>query len=127
MRGWQAKTFFHYGDDGRIDYTETESPWDPFQLALVDALEDWEADLHTCGRPMSESLRLTGRDDPIYVVGRKICVACKELDREQKALGDQWEKAHEAGYHPESYTLLTVHTIAEAQRMIASQTAVSPE
>lgn len=93
----------------------------------MDGLADWEADLHSCGRPMSESLRLTGRDDPVYVVGRKICVACKELDREQKALNDSWEKAHESGYRPERYTLLTVHTIAEAQQMVAEQGASSPE
>lgn len=93
----------------------------------MDALADWEADLHICGRPMSESLRVLGRDDPTYVVGRKICLACRELDREMKGLDDQWKKAHEAGYHPERYTLLTVHTIAEAQRMIAEEGASSPE
>lgn len=107
--------------------TETESPWDPFQLALVDALAEWEADLHICGRPMSESLRVIGRDDPTYVVGRKICVACKELDRERKSLNDGWKKSHEAGYRPETYTLLTVHTVAEAQAMVNAGAASSPD
>jgi hypothetical protein len=124
------RTFYHYDDPAhpdRVTSTTTESAWDPFQLALLDALTDWEADLHVCGRPMSESLRVVGKNEPTYVVGRKICLACKEVDREQKALNDQWKKMHEAGYYPEHYTLLTVHTIAEAQRMIAEQGAISPE
>ena len=87
----------------------------------MEALVDWEEGLHDCGRHMSESLRLVGREDPVYVVGQKICLACKELDRTIRAQYKQWEKAHEEGYRPERYTLNSVYLMDEARQLAKEQ------
>lgn len=85
------------------------------------ALSDWEEGLHDCGRHMSESLRLVGRPDPEYVVGKQVCLACKELDRTIQEQNRQWQKAHEDGYRPERYTLLRVYTMDEAKALHKQQ------
>ena len=97
--------------------------WNDYERLLVDALADWEDGLHTCGRHMSESLKLEGRPDPRYVVGARICLACKELDAHLAALAKGWEKAHKDNRHPERYTLHNVYLLEEAQQMIEAQQA----
>lgn len=111
--GWQPRTTYTYDDSGRLVSSVTESVWDEYERALVDAYQDYRADLHTCGRPMSESLRVAGRPDPEYVVGTSICVGCMALDQKRAARQKADEKAHERGEHPEAWRLDTVYTRAE--------------
>ena len=87
----------------------------------MEALSDYEDGLHSCGRHMSESLRLLGRPDPEYVVGQRVCLACKELDATQAGLAKKWEQSHKDGRHPERYTLLNVYTKDEAKAIAQKQ------
>lgn len=98
-------------------WTETESPWeDPHELATVDAYLDWKSDLHSCGRPMSESLRLAGREDPAYVVGTLECTACQELERHRAARSKVDEKSYgDSGVNPNVWRLDQVELLAEAR------------
>lgn len=83
---------------------------------MVDAYLDWKADLHTCGRPMSESLRLLGRDDPEYVIGTLECVACEELEKHRAQRSRADEKVHEkSGVNPNAWRLDRVDLMSEAR------------
>jgi hypothetical protein len=81
---------------------------------MIDAYLDWKSDLHTCGRPMSESLRLLGRDDPQYVVGTLECVACEELERFRAQRSKTDEKVYER-VNPNYWRLDRVELLAEAR------------
>lgn len=77
---------------------------------MLDKLKDWEADLHVCGRPLSESLHDYDKpaDEQIrYAVGTTTCRACQALDRVQAERGrTPEEKAmREAGRNPESWRI----------------------
>jgi hypothetical protein len=89
----------------------TESVWDAHERALVDAYQDWRADLHSCGRPLSESLRVRGREDPKYVVGTQVCVACLALERHRHTRAEADEKAGRKGL--EAARVDTVYTLDE--------------
>lgn len=88
---------------------------------MHDALLDWRADLHSCGRPLSESLQLAGRPDPDYVIGEMVCLACRKLDEHRaiRAKGD--EQARKDGRQPDTYRLDRVDTRAEALARIQAQ------
>jgi hypothetical protein len=89
---------------------------------MVDAYLDWKADLHTCGRPMSESLRLLGRDDPEYVVATLECVACEELEKHRAARSKVDAKSYEnSGVNPSVWRLERVELMAEARANFEQQ------
>lgn len=68
--------------------------------------KDWLADLHTCGRPMSESLRVHGRPDPNYRRGIRECVACEVLERSRAAEAKRNAKSiEETGVNPAAWQL----------------------
>lgn len=118
LHGWAPRTFYSHDGTGRVVSSWTETEWDAYELALVEAYLDWKADMCPgCGRPRSESLRVEGRPDPQYVVGTLICTGCLELDahRAHRATGDK--QAHEQGRHPDLARLDTVYTRAEATQM----------
>lgn len=92
----------------------TEPEWDDFNRAVVLASLDWTAELHSCGRPLSESLRTDGRPPPDYVVGELECTACRRSEA-------YVAKHHKKGVPP--YTVLQVYTRAEAQAIHAHQVA----
>lgn len=112
--GWQPKTFYHYDDQGRLEWSQTESVWNDYERMLLDALTDWESDLHTCGRQLSESLQLVGRPDPKYVVGDQVCLGCKALDQFWANRKGLLEDAHKEGRYPERYMLPRVYSESEA-------------
>ena len=95
--------------------------WNDYERTLMDALGAWENDLHTCGRPMSESLRVIGRPDPEYAVAAQICVGCQQLDGWWATRKDMLEKAHEDGRHPETYMLPRVYSQDELKQLWESQ------
>lgn len=102
-----------------MEYTTTESDWNDYERLLLDALTDWEENLHTCGRQLSESLsrRLEGVSDPLYTVASQECVACKALDQFWANRTKEWKKQHEDGYRPERYTLPRVFLRSEAEEI----------
>jgi hypothetical protein len=72
----------------------------------VDAYKDVLADLHTCGRPMSESLRVAGRPDPKYRRAVRECVACEVLERSRAAQAKRDEESiQETGVNPAAWQL----------------------
>lgn len=92
---------------------------------MVDALLNWREDLHTCGRPLSESLHDPDKspDEQIeYVVGVETCRACQALDKfhAQKAEDPNEKKLREAGRNPDSWRLPTVMPASEAAALVAS-------
>ena len=89
--------------------------FDDHDLALVDAYKDWLADLHTCGRPMSESLRVEDRDDPDYVVGTRICTACMALEQARAGRARADETDRENGLNPDVWRLDHVALKSEAR------------
>lgn len=102
-----------------MEWSQTESVWNDHERLLLDALTDWEENLHTCGRQLSESLsrRLEGVPDPEYTVANQECVACKALDQFWANRAKEWKKAHEDGRHPERYTLPQVYLRSEAEEL----------
>jgi hypothetical protein len=74
---------------------------------------DFKADLHTCGRPLSESLHLDGKPDVDYVLGESVCVACKRSNA-------YVEKHHKEGLPP--HVVLQVYTRDEAKAIHQKQT-----
>lgn len=105
---------YHYDDQGRVSHTvQTRAPeWDDHNRAVVSAYLDYKAELHTCGRPLSESLHLEGKPDPDYVVGELVCTACRTSAR-------YIDKHHKDGLPHES--VLQVYTRAEAQAIARAQ------
>ena len=90
-----------------------EPEWDAFNRAVVLAHLDYTAELHHCGRPLSESLRTEGRPPPDYVVGELECTACRRSE-------SYVAKHHKKNGVP-SYTVLQVYTRAEARAIHAQQ------
>lgn len=72
---------------------------------------DLEADLHSCGQPLSESGVPNG---PRYVVIKRECRACKHLDEHVK-------KAYQKGVP--NHVILSVVTEAQANAIHESQRA----
>lgn len=95
--------------------------WNDYERMLLDALTDWESDMHTCGRQLSESLQLVGRPDPRYTVGDQICLGCKAEDDFWAKRMKEWEQAHKDGRHPERYTLPRVYLESEAAEIAKRQ------
>lgn len=95
----------------------TDPMWDDYDRDLVDAYTDFTADLHICGRPMSESLRVDGQPDEKYEIGERICVACMALEqyRSLQEKGDQ--ASRERGLNPAAWRLQTVYSKAEFEEL----------
>ncbi len=93
--------------------TWTDPAFDDYDRALVDAYKDWLSDLHVCGRPMSESLRVDGQPDPDYEVGVRICVACMALEQYRAHQSGADKTDRERGLNPDAWRLHTVYSKAE--------------
>jgi hypothetical protein len=91
----------------------TEPEWDDHNRAVVSAYLDYQAELHTCGRPLSESLHVAGQPDPEYVIGELTCVAC----RKSAAYVEKHHKEH--GVPP--HAVIQVYTRAEALAISTEQ------
>lgn len=119
LSGWEPEqhTRFVYNADGLLlEATTTREPeWDDIDRALIDAYLTWKADLHTCGRPLSESLHDPDSDepDPDYQVGTETCRACMALDRWHADQAKNDEPLRKAGRNPDSWRLRTVLPFAE--------------
>lgn len=99
-------THYVYDDQGRLSASWTDPLFDDYDRALVDAYKDHLADLHTCGRPMSESLRVIGRPDPEYRRAVRECVACEALERSRAAQHKREEQQiQETGVNPAAWQL----------------------
>lgn len=124
LYGWLPRTFYHYNDDGTVAYTVTESGWgDPYERATVDAYLDWKADLHVCGRPMSEALKdaQPGIDEESYRSGYRTCYACMALEYERAGTAHGDKDLRERGIDPESWRLWHVELKPEAAALLAAQ------
>lgn len=135
LAGWEprihTRTTYVYDEAGRISETNatttTEAEYDEIDLAMIDALLDWRADLHSCGRPLSESLHdptRPGRDQAQYVVGTQTCRACQALDKRQAERHKDDKALIEAGRNPDAWRLDTVVLKTEAAAMVEAGQAV---
>lgn len=95
--------------------TTREPEWDEVDRILLDAYLNWKADLHTCGRPLSESLHDPDSDepDPDYQVGVETCRACMALDRHHVEQSKSDKKLRDAGRNPDSWRMTTVVPLSE--------------
>ena len=97
--------------------TTREPEWDETDRAMIDAYQDWRADLHSCGRPLSESLHDPDSDkpDPDYQVAIETCRACMALDKAAAARANSAsDKAlREAGRNPDSWREVSVFPLSE--------------
>lgn len=100
----------------------SEPEWDEIDRAMFDAYLDWRADLHTCGRPLSESLYDPDSDDPDpdYKVGVEICRACRALDKDHADRAKDDAALREAGRTPESWRLKTVLPAKDVAAAVAA-------
>ena len=94
--GWEPATLYQYDDDGRIVRTTPEPEWDDFDVALVDALRNWEAGLFSCGHHRSES-------DPelVHEVGYRVCRVCDALQEAQEKQKGSDKAELDAGRNPD--------------------------
>lgn len=77
--GWEPRTIYSYDDQGRVIHTQPEPEWDELDNALLDALLNWQAGLHTCGHHESEQLD----PDAAFAAGFTVCKACEALQQAQ--------------------------------------------
>lgn len=107
--------------------TVREPEWDEIDRTMIATHQDWEADLHSCGRPRSESLKDTDKPDPEYQPMIEVCLACQAIDRDVVKSRPGDEKYTEAGGNPESWRIRSVLPLAdcppEVQAFVADQKA----
>lgn len=89
-----------------------EPDWDERSRLVLWAYMDYEADLHTCGRPLSESLFVAGAPRPQYDVLERTCLACQRLE-------EHAQNKHKDGVPP--HLLLQVATRAESLALMKAQ------
>ncbi|RCK68264.1 hypothetical protein DT076_16580 [Desertihabitans brevis] len=126
MRGWEPRqrtTVTSWDDEGRpTEWVTTREPeYNADDLAWFHALAEYEADLHTCGRPLSESLKREGHTGPKYVVGEAICRACMALDSHLAKRAAADKAIRDKGFHPEAYRQYSIHTEDEMAAIVAAQ------
>lgn len=80
---------------------------------MVDTWLDVKADRHTCGRPLSESLKDPDKPNPEYQVAEEVCLACMAYDKFRAAQEKTDEPLRAQGRHPESYRIHTILPLAE--------------
>lgn len=104
--------------------TTREPEWDEIDRALVDVYLNWKADLHVCGRPLTESLHdpASSQPDPNYQVGTETCRACMALDKHHADQAKLDEPLRQQGRNPDSWRMTTVLPLdqlpAEVQRAV---------
>lgn len=78
--GWEPTVQHIYDEGGRLTGTRSEPEWDEWDNALIDALENWNAGVHSCGHHESE------QDSPgaVFVAGYTACKACEALQAAQE-------------------------------------------
>ena len=58
--------------------TISDPEWDSEDRAIIQAIVDIRADsCPGCGEPLSESLHVEGKPDPVYSASYAVCVSCK--------------------------------------------------
>lgn len=95
--GWEPRTRYVYDDAGRILHTEPEPEWGELDNALVDALENWQAGVHTCGHHESEQLD----PDAVFVASYTVCKACATLQAAQEKQAKADEPERKRGRNPD--------------------------
>lgn len=99
LNGWEPKsrTKIIRDPDGRIVelITNRQPEFNAEDRALFHALREYQSDLHTCGRPMSEAFKKAGQPKPDYVVATQICWACMEIEKRRAELAPTFDKASE--------------------------------
>ncbi len=86
-----------YDDTGRISRTVPEPEWDEFDNALVDAWENWQAGVHSCGHHESEQLD----PDALFVAGYTVCAACQALQAAQEKQSTVDKPERKKGRNPD--------------------------
>ena len=80
----QATTVYHYDDSGRLTHsvTTSEPEWleDDYAWAVADLAN--QADLCSCGQPLSETTKPEA--EGTYVASSVRCHACTPLERERQ-------------------------------------------
>lgn len=87
-----------------------EPEFDEIDRAMINAVLDFQADKHSCGRPLSESLKDDDPDwqDPLYQVGVQVCMACMAYDKYQAAHRGDDKTLTDAGRDPSSWRIHTL-------------------
>ena len=109
--GWEPSTGCAYDEQGRISHTVPEPEWDELDNALVDALENWQAGVHTCGHHESEQLD----PDAVFVAGYTVCKACQALQAAQEKQAKTDKPEREAGHNPDFPRRWRIRTASRAQ------------
>lgn len=93
--------------------TTREPEFDDIDRSMFDAWLDYRADLHTCGQPLSESLKDPDKPDPDYQVAVEECRACKAYAAFRAEHAEADEALRAKGMDPGSYRIHTVMPMAE--------------
>lgn len=93
--------------------TTREPEYDDTDRAMFDAYHDIKADVHTCGRPLSESLKDPDVPDPDYQVSVEVCRACMAYDKFRAEHAKSDDDLRTQGRHPETYRIHTVLPLAD--------------
>lgn len=102
-----------------MEWSQTESVWNDYERLLLDALTEWESNLHSCGLQLTDSLsrRLEGIPDPKLGVVYQECLGCKALDDFWASKAEMLKKAHEEHRNPETYMLPRVLPWSEIEEL----------
>lgn len=117
--GWEPHTRYIYDDTGRTLSTVPEPEWDEFDNALVDALENWQAGVHSCGHHESEQ----ADPDAVFVAGYTVCKACEALQAAQEKQAKTDEPERKRGHNPDfaRWWRLLVKSRAQLQQEAAER------
>lgn len=100
ITGWTPKTTYHYDENGRLAYTTTESEWDEYNRAVVDAYKDWKSLVHSCGHSLDDTSHTPGtaiaEGAPKFRAAFFLCRACLALHDAQFA-----QSQRDKDYDPE--------------------------
>lgn len=98
MEGWEPSTVYEHDAGGRVVRSTPEPEWNDHQLALLVALEEYEAGLcKRCGHDLAESTdpahdhnNLFGKAMYLPMPGTPVqCYACSALERSEQQVAAQ--------------------------------------
>lgn len=86
-------------DEGRPTWVTTVEPeWDAEDRAMVQALMDIKADqCPGCGEPLSESLHVNGKPDPVYSAAFAVCVSCETREKAMNVISHRDDSIEKSG------------------------------
>lgn len=102
--------------------TETETEWTSDAVGMLDAWLNYQAEIHVCGRHLSETMKRVDGTGDRWVGVYDTCEACAAVEKEQRELAKKDRKLEDTGGVPTpSARMWRAMTIPEAKELRINQ------